>query len=98
MVGTIYRTGHVWVATKRAGFIFIGYGIRKEGVTIYAGIIRRSKFKNKERGVLGLQNTVRFVRRDHLLRRVEPSTRIQGGTARGKKGEGSNLECRQRLR
>ena len=37
-------------ATKRAGFIFIGYGIRKEGVTIYAGIIRRSKFKKTRSG------------------------------------------------
>ena len=65
-------------ATKRAGFIFIGYWIRKEGVTI-CGLGLRSKFKNKQRGFLGLQNTVRFVRRDHLLRLVEPSARLQGG-------------------
>ena len=68
-------------ATKRAGFTFIGYGIRKEGLTICRRTAVRlcSKFRNKQRGDLGLQNTVRFVRRDHLLRLVEPSTRIQGG-------------------
>ena len=68
-------------ATKRAGFTFIGYGIRKEGLIIcrHTAVGLRSKFRNKQRGDLGLQNTVRFVRRDHLLRLVEPSARLQGG-------------------
>ena len=51
-------------ATKRAGFIFIGYRIRKEGVTIRR---LRTSFKiqkSKQWGVLGLQNTVRFVQTD----------------------------------
>ena len=66
-------------ATKRAGFIFIGYGIRKEGVTIRR---LRTSFKiqkSKQWGVLGLQNTVRLFRRDPLLCLVEPSARLQGG-------------------
>ena len=75
-------------ATKRAGFTFIGYGIRKEGLTIcrHTAVGLRSKFRNKQQGDFGLQNTVRFVRRDHLLRRVEPSTRIQGGNRAGQEG------------
>ena len=75
-------------ATKRAGFICIGYWIRKEGVTI-CGLRLRSKFKKQAAGLSWSPEycPVRPSRSSPSSRRAQRQV-TRGGTARGKKGEG----------